>query len=683
MKKIFVFMSVLLLIPAICEAKSQSVIDLDKAQNIAKQTKKQANKQPRILRIKDINQYIVDRIESGVSAYEEDAVATNGNTYSSVQKPPAILEMEKAKQKSMFQNMYEKALAKVTNQPEQVQAPTDSPKTNTVIPQQRSIETISVYVSSLDQYIDVPAMEHIPYMFTQINILPYGMAKIDETIVVLANAQNLKNKLSRSLPYFIADRKNELKKSGFRLLEVSINGNKENYSLQKYANNFIVVPQDKNPINPGIYEYKFSYLTNRLINHYDDFDEIYWNLTNNSLNAVISAAAFSINFPADVKIISHSASVGFANKRFENLVAYSMDNENSIGFTSTRPLLPGESIYAFTSVAKSQTIKPTFAGKISWIIDDFGDMLFALLALIAIGISYMLSFKSIKNNESKTNIFLKKTPQMMRLIKHRVFDNVSFVASLMEICKKNVMKPSENPEISLIKTSDNLSALTSAEQKAVKALFPNQESFCLINDQNRLKLQRAFTAVKKDTLFRFRSFLLKLNFNYTAFATLMLLFAQGAVVAMETDKLLVFSALLIADTVSILLALMFFIKAGKKISIALKTLSLIISALMTIALSGFISLPASVLMVLCVWTIVYFTKMFAQHNVFYQNILKDVEDYCAFMAEKKLSEINERDFATNQSMLYALQINIDQLKQNTSNINMIALWDKIKEKCSF
>ena len=46
----------------------------------------------------------------------------------------------------------------------------------------------------------VPAQEHIPYLSSQIEILPSGLASINDTIVVVAGGKKLKNGLARIIP---------------------------------------------------------------------------------------------------------------------------------------------------------------------------------------------------------------------------------------------------------------------------------------------------------------------------------------------------------------------------------------------------------------------------------------------------------------------------------------------------
>ena len=54
---------------------------------------------------------------------------------------------------------------------------------------------------------EVPAIEHIPYLMNNIEILPTGMIMFEETIVVVANGQKLKSGLTKILPSTISDRK--------------------------------------------------------------------------------------------------------------------------------------------------------------------------------------------------------------------------------------------------------------------------------------------------------------------------------------------------------------------------------------------------------------------------------------------------------------------------------------------
>ena len=66
-------------------------------------------------------------------------------------------------------------------------------------------------------------MEHIPYLMTNIEILPDGIIKFTDTIVVVANGKKLRNGLTKILPRDIVSRNSESHPIDYTLIDVSVN----------------------------------------------------------------------------------------------------------------------------------------------------------------------------------------------------------------------------------------------------------------------------------------------------------------------------------------------------------------------------------------------------------------------------------------------------------------------------
>ena len=122
---------------------------------------------------------------------------------------------------------------------------------------------------------------------------------------------------------------------------------------------------------------------------------------------------------------------------------------------------------------KGTLLPPDFSKKYQWFIHDYGASLFALFALLAILLSYRISFEQIRRNKDKTNAYLKKTPAIFRLLNANVFDRRSFGAEILNLCTKNILelRARENGAVPL--PNKSLSPASSRDRKPHSRQLPN------------------------------------------------------------------------------------------------------------------------------------------------------------------------------------------------------------------
>ena len=168
-------------------------------------------------------------------------------------------------------------------------------------------------------------------------------------------------------------------------------------------------------------------------------------------------------------------------------------SENAIGIADTEALAQGDDLHIYIALEKGTLTPPDFSKKYSWFIQDYGVNLFALLALLAIFISYKVSSVQMRKNLDKTQVKLKKTPSIFRILNSNIYDVRSFGAELLNLYAKNVvdLNSKENTAV-LIKKTDDLKKLSKTEQKLMNILFPNTETVLPANKEAKLKLLRAY-----------------------------------------------------------------------------------------------------------------------------------------------------------------------------------------------
>lgn len=503
-----------------------------------------------------------------------------------------------------------------------------------------------------------PAKEHIPYMFSKIEILPTGLINVSETVVVIANGEKLKNGLSRAIPKFSTSRINVRHKVDVDLLSVTINGQEIPYKLEEIGNKILLTPKQEYQLQPGIYTYQFDYILDRQLWYYDEFNEFYWDVTGSSWNLVIARAGASVSIPGDQKPLSQNLLIGYPPELTQEGTFVTEGRNNTLGFAAEVPLFIGEGMHLIISIPKSDFLPPDFNKAFSWFVADYGDILFAVFALAAILISYIISWKYITLGYSKQKTGAKKTAPILRYLIKADFDKVSFAAWLLELFRKNIIDIQENDgNILLIKKTDSLGSLNRKERKALSNLFPNKESVIAANAQNMLKFRRAYKLIEKDTQNSIKKLSLKLNFGYLFFSIGMLVLAEIAISLLSVNFT---QSILIMLSCTITMAFYVWIMKikfkSKLLGYFSKGMGALIILFSIMMLSIYIHPVSALLILAIIYAIFAYTSIFAKRSGLIKNNIKEALAYKEYLSQSSESISLGRDFLTQQANILALDI---------------------------
>lgn len=586
------------------------------------------------------------------------------STAINIQHSKEYIENLQKEKKSTFEKIYEQAMQRISgenpsatgqsqtifysyNQPSVVEKdvlPSDLAVVNVTLPNGNNIIA--------------PAMEHVPYLLTSINILPTGLIQIDEEITVIANNQKLSNGLVKILPKFSKSRTGIKKKLDIDLLNVSVNGKNIPHILEEIGDNIYIKPQQKYTLTPGVYNYKFSYLLDRKLWYYDDFTEFYWDISGSYLNLVITSANAIVSIPDGKNFISQNVLTGFYNRLSPKRAIVAKLDSNALGFASVTPILPGEGVHLLVSLDKNVFLSPDINRSFVWFVTDYGDILFAILGLLAIVISYMLSWNYIKKNKSKISASFKNTASAARYFLYNVFDKRSFVAHLIDLKRKQYIDIQKQDEtILLVKKTDNLSKLAKKERKALNNLFSGKDSVISATPPNSLKFKRAYSELEKMHNCSIKKLNLKLNLGYLLFSVGMLMLVEIAISMLGINSLQTF-AILLSSSMTIAFYT-YMIKRhfnSKIVKYIVKTFATIFIFFAILFMSIYIHLITSFILAATIYVIFEYSEIFSKRNGLLKNKIKEMNNLKEYL-EKNVSIISvSQDFITQQAYIYALEL---------------------------
>ena len=525
--------------------------------------------------------------------------------------------------------------------------------------------------------IMAPAEEHIAYLLTTIRIETNGLMRVNEEFVFVSNNQAFPQGFFRILPKYTYSRSGAKRRLDLELQSVLINGEEHPYKITEIGNFLHIEPKVPLYLPTGIYTYQFNYLIDRNIWSYNDFDEMYWDITAKTLRNVVGSANAVVTLPSGEEFLAQNA---IANTRFGLLpsrVTITNLDKSTLAFADTEALAVGEDIHLFITLKKGTLTTPDLMQQYLWLVQDYGAEIFAFLALLAILLAYRTSLKQIKRNQDKTSAIVRKSPALFRLLNSDSFDARSLLAEMLDLVAKNIASLElKGTDAVLIKKTDNLKKLSKPSQKLVQILFPGAETSLPSNNLSKLKLERAYKYLKKNTFREYTLYLLKLNSWYLLFSFAMLfcgIIAASYISINPTHTLLI----IITCTIILLPYIWLITKEIKRriLNIAVKLFSLI----SILGISGWLAIYTSpiyaLLIIASLWIILIYYREFSRRNGLLRHKIKETEEYKSYLLKNPELAVNAKDFATRTPYIYAFAL--ESKYKDVLTFNLIHNYDKL------
>ena len=612
----------------------------------------------------DVVRFFRDRFNNASVSRIEDLQNSNQGNSVNVQHSTEYIKQIQEENKSTFEKIYDQAIGRITNQTHNEtsgtrffeMAPARAINENNAL-QQPNIPVVNAMLPN-GRRVLVPAREHVPYLLASFNILPTGLIQVTEDLTVVANGQKLKNGITKIIPKYTKSRAGVRKKLDIQLLSVTINGEDIPYTLEEIGNNIIIKPIQKYTLQPGVYNYTFKYLLDRKLWYYDDFTEFYWDVSGSYLNLVIASANAVVAIPDGKNFLTQNVITGYPNHLTPNRALIAALDDNALGFASTTPILPGEGMHILVSLDKNVFLEPEFGRRFVWFVTDFGDVLFSLAGLAAVLISYMLSWRYLKRKKSLAGQNFRQTPPLIRYLFIGKFDKTAFVAGLLELYRKNIIDiQKQDQTISLIKKTDNLSALNRFEKKAVNDLFVGRDSVISLTAPNLLKFKRAERSLEKGCQMFLKLLSLQLNIGYLLFSVAMLLLTEIAIAMLginplQTGLVLFSSTLTIAFYIWIMKR-KFKSKIIRRIVKIIGGLFILLAILLT---SIYIKFISAVFLAAMVYAIFEYSELFMKHNTLVKTKNKECEELRRYLETQASIIVRGHEFALQQANIFALDL---------------------------
>ncbi len=683
MKKLFLAICFILISATSLNAKVKEVLDKSQipepvAGNTAKST------QIKQVSPTELEKFLTDRLQKTVVKNPREVKSNN------IFVEPSDLARKAAEeaQKGTFQRIYESAMQRVSNgeKPEQQRADVVKPEFMTSVEQQKQeweapdFPVIDITLPGGRKAM-VPATEHIPYLMNGIEILPDGMVIFNETVVTVANGQKLKNGLTKILPKYIYSRNGETQKLSYAILSVDINGQEIPYKILEGIDNVLFVPQNEFNLEPGVYNYNFKYAVDNVLWDYGDFKEFYWDISGSYWNLVIAQSGATLTLPPGVAPLGQEVYIGSPLNLSADGVKSLHPSENTWGYAAQRAMFIGEGLHLIVSLPEDAVMPPTLFKRLTRIFDANGDIIIALLTLIMVLGSFIVSWHFIRAEKRLQKFSFPKNAAMMRFLLFNRYDLKSFASFLLDMYRKNIIDIQHAGETVLaVKRTDNLKNLSSAEQKALKQLFGNNEAVFNIHKNNMLKIRRAAQILEKEIKFRLRAFIFKLNGGYLFFSSCMLLCGELFISFLSTSPLQNFTILALTTLVMAAGIIIFRITPDKLWqNILYKAAGSLITAGAFVVMSALLSLSAVIIIMAILIIIACYMGIYGQRNGLLKPHIKEAAGLKEYLLKHHDNIILGREIANQQPYILALDMEEQFACKNNEYDKLGAVTEAIKK----
>ena len=210
------------------------------------------------------------------------------------------------------------------------------------------------------------AEEEILNFTSRIIVGEEGTLIVEETIQVRSEQRNIKRGIYRDFPTYRRAAFGFQRGSDFRVVSVKRDGAPENFVVENIQGGIggdtgkRIRIGNKNVILPsGIYTYTIEYQNTNQIDFFQDFDELFWNVTGNGWGFPIRKAAAYVSLPDG--IYSDDVTLGgFTGEPGSKEQAIQTSKGRTFYFIAAeRPLSPGEGLTILVQWPKGFVYEPS------------------------------------------------------------------------------------------------------------------------------------------------------------------------------------------------------------------------------------------------------------------------------------------------------------------------------------
>jgi uncharacterized membrane protein YgcG len=425
----------------------------------------------------------------------------------------------------------------------------------------------AVAVGLLSLAASALAQERILRFDSDITINDDASLTVVETIEIQAEGINFRRGILRDFPTQYEDRYGNTVNVTFDVRSVLRDGISENYQLEGLRNGVRVrIGNASVFLDNGPHTYTITYRTTRQLGFFDDFDELYWNVTGNGWNFMIDEVEARVRLPGGASAVQHAAYTGPQGAGGSDFNAF--ERGGIWTFRTTRVLGSYEGLTIAIAWPKGYVPEPTDAERARQFVDDNKATGLAIGGTLAVFAYYMLAWRRFGRDPEKGTIIPRfepppgLSPAATRFIRIMGFDKQAFSAALINMAVKGYhVIESEAKKYRLRREPGaTLETLSGGERRIAKKLFGGAGESILLDNKNHVVLGKAVKRLRESLKLEYEKVYFLHNTKFFVIGLLLTLLITLSAASADNEGGLLFRALIMffGSAFVVYLALHFF-----------------------------------------------------------------------------------------------------------------------------
>ena len=381
-----------------------------------------------------------------------------------------------------------------------------------------------------------------------------GTVTVQETIRVRAEGNAIRRGIYRDFPTRYRDERGNRYRVDFEVLDVRRDGAPEPWHTESRSNGIRVYVGSANRLlEPGAYRYDIHYRTNRQLGFFEEFDELYWNVTGNGWAFPIDRASALVRLPGSVpqpalRLESYTGEFGEQGQP----AFAAVEPGRGIRFETRNILGPGEGLTIAVGFPKGLVTEPSDAQRAQWFFRDNAGALVLLLAAIAILAWYLWAWNR-KGRDPDKGVIIPRyappkglSPAACRYVRDMRMGQACFTAAVVSLGVKGHLTIEEDDgDFTLhgAKRTDRPPETPSPGERAVlDELLPGGQGRIELDQDNHRDFRKALGGLGKALAAEHKGRLFNLNGLYAVPAVILSVVATVLAIVLKQQNPLIWAA---------------------------------------------------------------------------------------------------------------------------------------------
>ncbi|GAA4364853.1 DUF2207 domain-containing protein [Kangiella marina] len=306
------------------------------------------------------------------------------------------------------------------------------------------IATLATFQASAD--------ERILEFHSDITIHQDSSLTVIETINIRSKGRLVRRGIYRDFPTTYQDRLGNTYQVGFDIQSITKDGRLAPWFTHNLRNGVRIYIGDKHQLlRDGLHTYTIAYKTSHQLGHFEEYDELYWNVTGNDWKLPINYATVTIHFPSDIwpSDVKHQGYTGYFGETGKSyrLVEHT---KKMIKFETLSELKPAEGFTIGVGWPKGHVTVPTALERYQTLLGQNLHLIIFIAGLLVVLAYHIIVWLKV-GKDPKSGVIIpiydppqKESPAAMRYILRNYYDHKTFTTALISLAVKGYLTIDED-----------------------------------------------------------------------------------------------------------------------------------------------------------------------------------------------------------------------------------------------